>query len=341
MNLLAIACLSASLAQQQMRIPYIRFTGRLGYYKDFDLIRKDLSKLPPLLPREPQIMQDGSMVVTDGINAVAIFDPTYTPIRMLILKRQVLELLMAKGPNATFLISELPEPLKTKVITIVEGFHHTKGGTKYYFRREPDFRVGFLTEISTSIDSPNQDKKFKFDQNPVASSSEENALKESDLQKHKALRSLYPKGEPGLGKFNGWTGEVNLYVEDRAQYGSQIAVERKMLELFDHWLIKEHINLDTKFVNYLELNSLLNPLAKVTRSKTFGEFGQASPDGYSKILKDFSNNKNSDSYTSADELRIDLKSSRIKCSGNIYFQFAAEGKSEIVKITISQGTTNK
>lgn len=330
MNLLAIAFLSANLAQQpQLWVPMIRFTGDRGTYRNFDVIRQELKKLPPLVSKEPQILSDGSMALTDGITVLAIFDPTYRPIKLLLAKWQIIELILKEGPYATFRFKDLPTPLYDLVY---EWLANMSAGF------DDELRVHFLSEMSTQIDAEESKARFNITQQPAMMPDAMKAKVEDSLKEHPIKNNLVKrekKMDPYLLE-----PEVKVFVDDRASYGSQVAAERKALEIFSHWLLKEHLNQDNKLINNLELKQQLNPLATILRSKTLSDYRQLSPQGFEEAMAYLQKRANNAGYEDPDSLRALLGLATMGTSGSFMARLSNwEGK--ILSYPIVAGTVGK
>jgi hypothetical protein len=330
MNLLAFACLATSFTpNQQLWVPMIRFTGDRGTYKNFETIRQEVKKLPSLLPKEPRILSDGSMALTDGTTVLAIFDPTYRPIKILLAKWQIIELILKEGPYVTFRFKDLPTPLYDLVYEWL-----ARMSAAY----DDELRVHFISEMSTQIDGEDNKVRFNIKQQPITMPDAVNSKIEESLHAH-GLKDATVKREKKMDPI-AFEPEVKVFVEDRASYGSQVAAERKALELFSHWLIKEHINLDNKLINNLELKQQLNPLGTILRSKTLSDYSQMSPKGFEEAMSYLQKRGSAAGYQDTDSLRSTLGLATMGSSGSFFVRLSNSQKRIVSDPTVA-GTVGK
>lgn len=309
----AIAYLAhIGVALQEPKLPMIRFTGKEGSYRNFDVLRQELTRVPRVIPYEPVMLPDGSVAVTDGKTVFAFFDPTYKPIRFLICKTQIIDLFIRNGANATYVFKNLPNPLHAELDEILHA-HHSD-----HFRPD-DFLVSFRSRLTTRLHTLDGKSSIDYNQSPQPAATPEEEKSLAELPKHSLLpASRVLRNSPGAYQFQ---PDVKVFVEDVAQYEKLYPAEKVMLEQFDHWLLKEHTNLDNKLFHYLEIAKALDASSDIFRCKTFSDLAQSSPTGHDHVTKQLLKEFSARGFANEDAMRSAINSSSLSNSTSILISY--------------------
>jgi hypothetical protein len=294
------AAIALNLAVQRKldSMPFMRFTGRTGSFIRYSEIRKELAALP-FSPPDPQMLRDNSVAFSNGSTTRVLFDRTYQPLRNLIAKGQLLDLVFKNGPHATYTLSNLPNLLAEELQDRIEAAYPD-------CVTKPDSVIEVTAHMGTKLKLPNN--QMTFHQYPKIE--EEERIAEAiaaHRDSHRFLRSekqaqLVRDREDAKSKLP----IVKVFSENYENKKDISAEERRAIEQFEEWTKKEHANMDNKFFSSLERLNAWKYFSDLFRCKTFADMAQSSPTAYKQLSDLLLKSYKSLGYSNEDSMRNDL-----------------------------------
>lgn len=298
--------------QGALNLPMLRYTGKTGQYYDCDFFRKEIANMPPLMPYTGYRLDDGSVAITDGRTITAIFDITYAPMRILMAKSQIADLILHNGPFKVYIFEELPTILQAEMADQIR-IHYPK------YRRFRGFQIRFEAGLNTSVKIPGA-ATVSLAQDLGTTPTPEEALRITEQKKYCLLKvedrpNIVVNGDP----------DVKIFSETLGDYEKRNASERRIFEAFDKWLDKEHAEWDFKIFLKFEQLGKLGLKSDVFRAKEFGELARTSPQMYSELYSKFEQTLYDNGARNSDEVRTMMSRIRMANSSNFTVLFFLQG----------------
>ena len=260
----------------------IRFTGREGAQED-GLKIKDKLKDIPYDPPNPQILPDNSIAFVEKDRLFAVFDSTFRPLRAIIAKNELVDLILENGPQAAFRISKLPYSLYDDLI---ETFDNTI--PSYVATQSSTMTISL--NLQTSLKLPTQN--FNFGMSPNLSASEFSKVANDLRDKNPMIRDDAHAQYVNDREFKySKLPIVKIFSNGRVKPKEFSDYEKRAARLFEDWAQKENFNIDQKLFNGLERMNVWSDKAAIFRTKVMSDLQSTSPGAYkdlmSSITKDY------------------------------------------------------
>ena len=275
-------------------VPMIRFTGREGGHDNGVLIAKTLMEIP-YDPPNPQILPDNSIAFVEKGKIFAVFDNTYRPLRAVIAKNQLVNLILANGPQAALRITQLPFSLYDDLI---EAFDNSI--PEYEVTQGSYMTVSLNMQTSLSIPNHNLNLNLAPGVPESEASKAANDLRDNNpVRKNDAHAQYVTARELMYEKMP----IVKIFSNGKPKPTEFTTYEKRAIRLFEDWVQKENFNIDQKLFNGLERMNMWSDKAAIFRTKVMSDLQSTSPGAYKDIMGVLTKDYERFGFTNVDAFR--------------------------------------
>lgn len=249
----------------------MRFTGFAGVYRDFRTVRQELSDIPNSILTQPVILDNGTLVMVDGGETLALFESSYHPMKIYLAKRSLMRMFLENGQEMVYKFSKIPFTAHDELTDSIRRNHPScwlpnelRMNISLSLRTEVKLKSRSLfVSIPLPVPSyanPAQVAKY-LETEPTQQLDSENTMR--NVTKDAELRHF---------------AEVKIYVENSQGYATFYPAQRRLLDKFELWRKEQDRELDNVLRKALASDKSWYKCLEIFQSKTFAEMQKASPE---------------------------------------------------------------
>jgi hypothetical protein len=261
-------------------LPYgiIRFTGFAGVHRNFRDVRQELSNIPNSILTQPLILDNGTLVMVDGGETLALFEASYHPMKIYLAKRSLMRMFLDNGQDMVYKFSKIPFTAHDELTDSIRRNHPScwlprdlRMNITLSLRTEVKLKarslfVGVPLPVPAYTNSAQVTKYLEAE--PTQQMDNENTMR--NATKDSELRQF---------------AEVKLYVEKYQGYATFYPAQRRLLDKFELWRQEQDVELDNTIRKALMSDKAWTSCAAISQSKTYAEMEKISPETAANLLK--------------------------------------------------------